>query len=184
MKRYEVIERTLIVLIIITLLLNIYIWFFIPNHNKLKLMPHTQATFDSTFKTVYDLSMKDAIKIVDDFMDVHYTLNIVDKSNDYLGRNFGCSTYIEIAIQSGWETLWTLTHELVHYKYQSSNETFTNFKTWQLLYESSVPILVARAKYEAYDQCELGGFKNTEYDISWYIVNYLEKEKQLYEIRS
>ena len=184
MKRYKVIERILIVLIIIALLLNIYIWFFIPNHNKLKLMPHTQATFDNTFKTVYDLSMKDAIKIVDDFMDVHYSLEIVEDNGKFLGRNLCCTTYIQIVEQSGWETLWTLTHELVHYKYQSSNETFTNFKTWQLLYESGINILVSRAKYEAYCQCTLGYFKNTQYDITWYIVEYLEKEKQLYEIHS
>ena len=185
MQRYKFTRKILIIIMTILILLNFYIWVFLPNYNTLELKPHIYKSFDSSFKKVdYSVTMDEAIVIVDNFMKVHYTLEIVEDNGKFLGRNLCCTTYIQIVEQSGWETLWTLTHELVHYKYQSSNETFTNFKTWQLLYESGVSILVARAKYEAYDQGELGGSKNTEYDISWYIVNYLEKEKQLYEIHS
>ena len=179
MQRYKFTQKILIITMIILILLNFYIWVFLPNYNTLELKPHIYKSFDSSFKKVdYSVTMDEAIVIIDDFMRVHYTLEIVEPNDKFLGRNLCCTTYIQIVEQSGWETLWTLTHELIHYKYQSSNETFTNFKTWQLLYESKIDILVNRAKYEAYCQCTLGYFKNTQYDITWYIVEYLEKNNQ------
>lgn len=178
MQRYKLLTQIFGILSIIVFLLCLYIIFFLPNYNKLEQKPHTEMTFDNSFKVTYDLSMDEAIQIVDDFMQIHYTLDIVEKNDEFLGRNLCCTTYIQLTEQSGWDVLWVLTHELVHYKYQTSNETFTDFKTWQLLYESGMPILEDRAKYEAYCQCELGYYKDTKYDVSWYIVKYL-KENEL-----
>ena len=64
-------------------------------NNMLELKPHIYKSFDSSFKKVdYSLSMDEAIVIIDNFMKVHYTLEIVEPNDKFLGKNFCCTTYI------------------------------------------------------------------------------------------
>jgi len=67
---------------------------------------------------------------------------------------------------------YTLTHELTHVKYQTGNETWTSFKAFTILYESGSVALKHIALKYAQDQLD-GFYKNTEYDCSYYIAEYL-----------
>ena len=72
---------------------------------------------------------------------------------------------------SGADYAIALTHELVHIKYQTGNETWTSFKTFVVLYESKSIILQNVALY--YAQQQLSGMYIDDYDCSYYIAEYL-----------
>lgn len=130
--------------------------------------------------TYYSLGWEEAIEKVNNFMNVHYNLEIVDDLGYSLesGEVFqilGLTTFynnVKLVKQDSWSVMWTLTHELVHVKYQSINETWTNFKTWTLLHESNDEVLVNVARWNLHKQ--LNGSTSKEYDITWYCYNYLQ----------
>lgn len=73
--------------------------------------------------------------------------------------------------QSGWRMLEVLTHELIHLHYWTRSETFTQFMTFKLLYESENVVLHNKGIEIAVKQ--LGGAYSGVYDCSWYINEYL-----------
>lgn len=92
------------------------------------------------------------------------------------GKSYIFANKIEINQQiTGWQTLETLTHELLHITHKIHDEYYIQFLTFKVLYESNNPILVLKAKDMAYRICTLGSRKNTQYDCSWYIAQYLEE---------
>lgn len=67
----------------------------------------------------------------------------------------------------------TYTHELIHLKKLTGNETYCSYMTFVHLYESGD----AELRYHAliYANDVLGGeFKGTDYDCGYYILEYLE----------
>lgn len=66
-------------------------------------------------------------------------------------------------------------HELTHLKFMYGDETMTVFKTFVMLYESGNAELQHIALKDAQDIIN-GGYKGTDYDCSYYIIEYL-KEK-------
>lgn len=74
--------------------------------------------------------------------------------------------------QDGWRLLEVMTHEFVHLKYWAINETFAEFMTFKLLYESENQILHDKGKEIAINQMQ--GAYNKPYDCSWYIARYFE----------
>lgn len=70
--------------------------------------------------------------------------------------------------------IWTLAHEMIHLKHLTSNETWTNFETFKLLYNSEESEFRAVA-------CIFGNryltnfyWNNREYNIGYYIKNWLQ----------
>ncbi len=70
--------------------------------------------------------------------------------------------------------IWCLTHEIVHIKYVCYNETWTNFMTFKLLYESSNFDFRQVAISFAIDYLNEWNYDNEEYNIGYYIHQYLE----------
>lgn len=122
-----------------------------------------------------DLERDEAIALIDNLFGINYTLKWGDLKKDGL---LGTSKVIINVVTldntlTGWDILYTLTHELCHIKYYTSNETYTEFRTFVELYESNNDVLKNRAEWLIYEQCVLKTRYGTEYDSSWYIIDYL-----------
>ena len=69
---------------------------------------------------------------------------------------------------------WVFTHEVMHIKRFSANETYVCFETFKFLYESENDYLHNAGV--RYGTRQLNGYYHGEYDCSGYIINYLKKE--------
>ena len=70
--------------------------------------------------------------------------------------------------------IFTLAHELVHIKYITECERFTNFQTFKVLYESNIPELQYVALW--YAKKDMAGKIHYEYSCWGYISEYLENQ--------
>lgn len=70
--------------------------------------------------------------------------------------------------------IFTLAHELVHIKYITECERFTNFQTFKVLYESNIPDLQYVALW--YAKKDMAGKIHYEYSCWAYIYEYLKGE--------
>ena len=69
------------------------------------------------------------------------------------------------------EYIITYAHELTHVKYQTADETFTAYKTFEVLYESGDEEL----KYHATKYASAviaGAYEYTDYDCGYYMLKY------------
>lgn len=71
--------------------------------------------------------------------------------------------------------IWCLTHEIIHLQYVTCNETYTNFMTFKLLYESSNFDFKQVAISFGIDYLNNWDDDNEEYNIGYYIHQYLEE---------
>lgn len=71
--------------------------------------------------------------------------------------------------------IWCLTHEIIHLQYVTCNETFTNFMTFKILYESSNFDFKQVAISFGLDYMNAWDDDNEEYNIGYYIHQYLEE---------
>lgn len=69
-----------------------------------------------------------------------------------------------------------LTHELIHLKYHTTNETFTQFMTFKHLYESNNEYLKYASKILALDIFNGEYSHAKQYDCGYYIIKYLEEK--------
>ena len=68
--------------------------------------------------------------------------------------------------------LGVIVHEMVHIKYYTANERFTEFKTFQLMYESNNEIVHNVGIWYGQNICDN---YSGEYDCSYFIVDYFQK---------
>lgn len=161
-----------IMIILISYLVTISI---LQARNKLSIQQNTYYNYAQQVDII-DLTQQQAIEMIKaEFKLKLFNLTVVDNLNGANGKTCIVTRMITIEKMSGWQTLWVLAHEMTHLKYVTKNETWTNFKTWQTLYESNNKVLKQRAEYAIKEYCQNGYLKNTEYDISYYIVKYLTK---------
>ena len=165
-------------LIVIQFSAILYLLIIHPSLTSLEIKEHYHFEYDDKV-TYYSLDKEEAIDKVNNLMRVHYNLEIVESLGYTLENGIAfqisgmTSLYnrVQIIEQGSWQTMWVLTHELVHVKYQSKNETWTNFKAWVLLYESGDDVLINVAKWQLYEQLTKRQAKG--YDITWYCYEYL-----------
>lgn len=67
----------------------------------------------------------------------------------------------------------TLTHELIHITHITTNERYTSFQTFKILYESDNDYFKNVALYFAHLQVK--NYYSYDYDCSGYIVDYLKQ---------
>lgn len=174
-KRVKKLNKSVIIFLSICIVILGAFSIFILCNNRYDKMPHLTADFSFTYQGKY-LTQEEAVDLCTDLVG-DYNVIFVDKIRN---NTLGVSTiplrtaYIKKG-QSGWELLEVITHELVHLKYWSINETFTQFMTFKLLYESDNEILHNKGKEIAIAQCTNYEFFGTDYDCSWYILNYLKE---------
>lgn len=67
---------------------------------------------------------------------------------------------------------WTYAHEVLHHKYFTHDERFVQFETFKFMYENKIKFF----RYSAMIELRFMGNRTKEYDVRYYIYNYL-KEK-------
>lgn len=169
------------IIIIVLVLGNIIIWtnFFIIKY-RYNYAPIECARIEYTPSNVpnFDLEREEAIALIDDLFGINYTLKWGDlKEDGILGHTVLILNIVTLDnTLTGWEILDTLTHELCHIKYYTSNETYTELMSFVELYESDNEILKNRAEWMIFEQCVLKVRNGTEYDASYYILEYLKTQ--------
>lgn len=76
---------------------------------------------------------------------------------------------------NGVSYITTYVHELMHIKYQTTNERFVVFMTFKTMYESGSDVLRNCSMELAY--MVVSGAYEREYDCGYYILEYLKGEK-------
>ena len=126
-----------------------------------------------------ELDQKTAVEIVNNHF--HFWWASIEFC-DMQGKASGQAIFLlnKIKIEqtlSGWDTLKTLTHEYCHLKYNTNNETFTEYMTFVEMYESDNVTLHQRARYMIMEKCMYHESQDTAYDCSAYIYDYCKKHK-------
>ena len=165
-------------LIAILVIVNVILWtnFYLIaiKYSEYKPIDCSRVAYKPSQSQV-DISVYNAIKLVNEHFDINYTLKFEDMQEQGL---WGNTTLVLNIIRvdndlSGWNMLYVLAHELCHIKYYTSNETFTEYMTFVELYESNNEILHNRGEWLAKYIIDYKWRINTEYDCSYYIINYL-----------
>lgn len=166
-----------VIILVLLILWNIIVW---GNLIYIKYSHTLQPSNDYELLSKPDypeyIEIDKSIELVNSMFNINYSLSFADlKSIGLLGMAHVTTRQVVIDnTLSGWDILYTLTHELCHIKYYTSNEAYTEYMTFINLYENSNNILHLRGEWVAYEQCTLQLRKNTEYDCSYYILKYLK----------
>ena len=100
---------------------------------------------------------------VTNLWDIHAGLTSIPTHTVMVLKNLNNMEYVE-----------TLTHEIIHLKYCTSNETFTNFMTFKYLYESDNQYLKFASREMAMNILYDDYSSAKQYDCGYYIIKYLE----------
>lgn len=173
-KSRAILNRTLIAFIIaisitdIVLLINLAVLY------RHKERPVEINPVDIRYIPVPAISREEAIRLTQELTGVYCRIEF--RELDVFGRAYIIRKVIQIDSRITSNTLvQTLVHEMNHIRYYSANETYIEISTFEDLYESNNNILIQCAERMIYEQCELQVYKNTEYDIGYYILEYLRE---------
>lgn len=169
------------IIILILVLLNLYFWSVI-GYSKLSYNTYKPKEYEYT--QLYNpqvnitLDKSSARKLISKLVKTPHTYK--EKQIDGYGRSIILYRKVEINTNLDIEDyVITYTHELMHIKYCTENETWVSYKTFKTLYESEN----AELKYIAlnYANKVLSGYwQGTEYDCGYYILKYLNNKGELY----
>lgn len=126
------------------------------------------------------LTKTEVKEMIDDVYKTSYTYNEVgylgvDLRGDTLQGNAD-TTNRHISVLSNLQIInyiEVLSHEIVHIKYQTTNETFTEYTSIISLYESDVGVFRSVALNRARFIIG-GGCAGTEYDCGYYLIEYFK----------
>lgn len=119
------------------------------------------------------ISKIDAKLILDLIYDIDYTYTEQDDlGEDITGRAMSNPNHIFIRKDLDLETyIVVLSHELTHLKYQTNNETFTEYTSLITLYETNIKMFQSAALNKA--RFIVGGnCDKKELDCGYYLLNY------------
>lgn len=175
-KKFVIIFTAITILLIlnIALFVNLYLLVYKNSYEVID----TEPIEYYPSKEKEHISVEQAVELVNNHFKINYTLKFDSlQSSGLLGKTMPIINVVTIDNNlSGWEVISTLTHELCHIKYYTISETFTEFKTFVELYESNNSILKNRAEWLVYEHCVKQYRKYTDYDCSWYIIDYLNNK--------
>jgi len=161
-------------LILIFALLAQFYYVFAYNNN-LEVMDYQAVTLDVKMRGC-KLTQNEAKLAIEELFNIEHTYIETTELSD---KVFADSNIVrkEVRIKPDLlieEYVISYTHELVHIKYESYDETFTAFKTFVELYESGNEELM-NVSY-IYAQSVMDGcYVGTDYDCGYYIVEYLKE---------
>ena len=118
-----------------------------------------------------DMSKCEIKNKLDDVYDIRYEY----AEQPYLGENIdGIATPNKIIVRDDLDTeqyIIVLSHELTHLKYNTNNETFTEYTSLVTLYESGENAFKVAALNKA-RFIVAGGYKGSDLDCGYYLLNY------------
>lgn len=174
MKKYVII--ILSILVIIVLSLDIYL---VIKHKRQKESTTLQFVRYNHFEIGYRIGVdvqynKSQIKnMLDDIYNVKYTYQEDDLGNVATCgiANIANKSITMNSRLSPKDYVWALSHEIVHIKYKTADEVFTEYTSIITLYECGNDVFSNIAYNRAAD-IVAGVYKNTEYDCGYYLINY------------
>ena len=118
-----------------------------------------------------------AIELVNEHFNMTYILRVADLDESLFGQSIVPISLVILDDElNSTQTIQTLAHELCHIKYFTNNETYTEYMTFVELYESDNIYLKNAAEWMIYEHLVLQVHYGTDYDISYYIAEYLGLE--------
>lgn len=175
----KIIIWVLSILLGLTTIANVIITYKIKNIDKpatLRVVPY-EHYYSPQEEIICNLTKAEVKELLNDIYQTSYTYS----EQEYLGENVkGVAdvTNKHITLLSDLHTIRyieVLSHEIVHIKYQTSNETFTEYTSIVTLYESGIETF----KKIALNKARLiisGTYENTQYDCGYYLLKYFGEE--------
>ena len=170
------IQKTTIIIIILSILNLLVIGNFciMCFNNTLPAKEHIYYELPITH-TYYEITPEQSVELAKQCVGVYsFKLTYADYLGDTTLGNVNIFTR-RVKIKKDLDPFYqlgVLVHELVHIKYYTTNERFTEFTAFRLMYESENEIIHNAGIYYV----ERALFHTNEYDISWYVVDYFQKK--------
>lgn len=172
--------QSIIITTLIIALILVWIALFIVIKNidtkkvlpTLKVQPYTYANYE--FEVVENTLSKTDVKQILDYI---YKIDYTYKEQAYLGRDLDGIAFAQpntVIIKADLDVYTytrVLAHELTHLKYETSNETFTEYTALVTLYETNISMFQKVALNQARFIIG-GGYEGTELDCGYYLLNY------------
>lgn len=180
-KTKKIIIWVLSVLIIFVTIANIQIIFAIRHQNKteLKVVEYQHVNYElENFEC--SLSKQEIKIIMDALLDVSYKYYEIDDLGGDLRflitgtANIKDKTIKVLSTISKECFITTLAHEIMHIKYKSHNDTFTEYKALTWLYETNINVFKV-ASLNRMKTIVRGDYAGTDYDCGYYILKYLAR---------
>ena len=121
----------------------VFNYYLVHYNNYLCAKPYINYNIEQDTK-YFDITKEQAIQLASETVELRYfTLNFTED----LGKNIlgNCNIYTShinvLNSLNGYQLLPVLVHEMVHSKYYTLNERFTEFTTFKLMYESDNEIV-------------------------------------------
>ena len=170
----KVIRNAIIILFVLFLAISVTDTIFIFTSHKLEIKPYRPVEIAWSFKK--DFTKEEVRKSL---------VGIFDTPHLYFEKNIEADgmTLIKVGTiivnpdVSKEMYGYVLAHELTHLKYRVGNESWVSFKAFTTLYESGDEILQNSALY--YADKVMSGWYGGEYNIGYYILEYLEAHNAL-----
>ena len=167
----------IIIIVLVVLLVVVYTNLYLLLFNNY-LTEKEFTPYDFGFELVIlDITQEQAVELASECVGLNdFTIEYTNDLKSGVVGNSNLLTH-RIKIKESlipFQQLPVLVHEMVHIKYYTVNERFTEFTTFKLMYESENEILHEAGRQYAQTLCSKDW---GEYDCSWYIMKYLEEEK-------
>lgn len=163
-----------IIILIIAFILNVCVIVkaikIVNNHKDFKVI-NCEKVYYSCPKSPQEIDKKEVYNIINN----HFNMIYLVKEDDCISKGkygycYPIIRYIHIdSTINCWTMIYTLVHELCHIKYQSVNETYVTYMSFLELQKSNNEYMKYVYELLIYEQCTLKIYKNTEYDIAYYI---------------
>lgn len=166
----------IIIIVLVVLLVVVYTNLYLLLFNNY-LTEKEFTPYDFGFELIIlDITQEQAVELASECVGLKdFTIEYTNNLKSGVVGNSNLITH-HIKIKESlipFQRLPVLVHEMVHIKYYTANERFTEFTTFKLMYESSNEILHEAGRQYAQELCSNDWGK---YDCSYYIVDYFQKK--------
>lgn len=169
------INRILVSLVVVMFIITCTVIYLVTYKNTLpEVHAHSYQILPESYNAQNTLTKDEITNLVNTEFEFSYLLFFTNFNDSFIeGRASLFFNIIEIkATLNGAHFAIVLTHELVHLKYNTNDERFTNFHTFIILYESQSPYLNYCAIVFA-NKIFSHSVYPTAYDCCYYITEYL-----------
>lgn len=170
--------KTILMPILILSLCSTFLNIYSNINNTLPYLSSSQSSVDYNSIRPAFVNQEFIKKEIDNIFNCNYILNFKNLNNKCDGVSYIMLKLVILDDNLSLEEFtMTLTHELVHLKFFTSNERFTSFKAFQILFESGNEYFKNVAL--AYANKDFNGLVEYEYSCAGYIEQYLNNNIKL-----
>lgn len=175
----QIILIYILVFMLILSLIGLFIVIRMQNRLKPEYLPvkQYQHRYIPLEKIECDLTKKEAKQIVDSLYNVKYDYKEVNIIDDNGSAGYTNNRQVLVLNSLNVEDyIVVLSHELVHIKYNTFNETFVEYTSIVTMYESDIDI-IQKISLNRARLIIAGCYANTDYDCGYYLLEYFENKQ-------